>query len=281
MFSNEAIINNFFPSYAVRNELAHVHTLHEVIDALSMIRGDKVGGSSGILPEVVKVCINELLQYLMQIFGSVLERKVVVAWCIIGSSTKKGKLSLSNNRGYALPNKFWYFNTSWWWTNAAKYTKKNVNQSIAQKIDQSRAITLYQSIPLSAKNSRWAKETCLWYQVMSYSPSRMGLYGIHGSHSLSKILGQILTLLQCNNGPKLRNWTNIVHKTLTTPSPTVSMVSPWYAMTAANPGCEKMYMFVCKNNVARLLLNWIILNEEASFSKFFYDSRYRIWRLTK
>ena len=51
--------------------------------------------------------------------------------------------------------------------------KKDTNQSIAQKIDQSQALTLYQSIPLSAKSSRWAKETCPVYQVVSYSPSRM------------------------------------------------------------------------------------------------------------
>ena len=57
-------------------------------------------------------------------------------------------------------NNTWYFNSSRRWMNPAKYTKKNMNQSIAQILYQSQVLTLYQSIPLSAKNSCWAKETC-------------------------------------------------------------------------------------------------------------------------
>ena len=66
-----------FPTYAVGDELANVSTLQEVKDALSMIAEGKAGGSSGILPEMVKVCSDELPQYLVQIFGTVWESKAV------------------------------------------------------------------------------------------------------------------------------------------------------------------------------------------------------------
>ena len=77
MFSNEVI--DSFPSYAVRDELAklNVPTLQEVRDALSMIARGKANGRSGILSEMVKACSDESLQYLVQIFGSVWESKVV------------------------------------------------------------------------------------------------------------------------------------------------------------------------------------------------------------
>jgi len=61
----------------VRDELAGVPTLQEVRDALSLIAGGKAGGSSGIHPEMVKICNDELSGYLVQLFGIVWESKVV------------------------------------------------------------------------------------------------------------------------------------------------------------------------------------------------------------
>ena len=75
MFSEDVI--NSFPSYAVYDGMACVPSLQEVRDVLSLIAGGRVGGSSGILPEMVKICCDELLVYLVQLFSSVWERKVV------------------------------------------------------------------------------------------------------------------------------------------------------------------------------------------------------------
>ena len=68
---------NSFPSCAVHDGMAYVPSLQEVRDALSLIVGGGAGGGSGIFPEMVKVCCNELLVYLVQLFGSVWESKVV------------------------------------------------------------------------------------------------------------------------------------------------------------------------------------------------------------
>ena len=96
-FSNEII--DSFPSYAVCDELANVPTLQEVRDALSMIAWGKAGGNSGILPEMVKVCSDELLQYLVQTFGSVWEKAVPQDWhdALLVPVPKKGDLSLCDD----------------------------------------------------------------------------------------------------------------------------------------------------------------------------------------
>jgi len=104
LFSNEVI--NSFPSYAVRDELAGVPTLQEVRDVLSLIAGGKAGGSSGILPEMVKICNDELLGYLVQLFDVVWESKVVPQDrrdALLVPVPKKGDLSLCDNwRGISL-----------------------------------------------------------------------------------------------------------------------------------------------------------------------------------
>ena len=91
---------NSFPSYAVHDELAGVLTLQEVRDVLSLIAGGKAGGSSGILPEMVKICTDELLGYLVQLFGVVWESRVVPQdWrdALLAPVPKKGDLSLCDN----------------------------------------------------------------------------------------------------------------------------------------------------------------------------------------
>ena len=104
MFSEDVI--NSFPSYGVCDELDCVPSLQEVRDTLSLIAGGKAGGSSSILPEMVKVCCDELLGYLVQLFGSVWESKAVPqGWCdaSLVSVPKKGDLSLCDNwRGISL-----------------------------------------------------------------------------------------------------------------------------------------------------------------------------------
>ena len=52
-----------FPSCDVHYDLAVVASLDEVRHALSLVAGNKAGGRSGILPEMVKVCSDDLLKY--------------------------------------------------------------------------------------------------------------------------------------------------------------------------------------------------------------------------
>ena len=104
LFSDEVI--NSFPSYAACDELAGMPTLQEVRDALLLIAGGKAGGGSGILPEMVKICNDELLGYLVQLFGIVWESKVVPQdWrdSLSVLVPKRGDLSLCDNwRGISL-----------------------------------------------------------------------------------------------------------------------------------------------------------------------------------
>ena len=104
MFSEDMIIS--FPSCVVRDGMACVLSLQEVRDALSLIAGGRAGGGSGILPEIVKVCCDELLVHLVQLFGSVWESKVVPQdwWdALLVPVPKKGDLSLCDNwRGISL-----------------------------------------------------------------------------------------------------------------------------------------------------------------------------------
>ena len=68
----------------------------------------RAGGSSGILPEMVKACCDELLVYLVQLFSSVWESKVIPqVWhdTLLVPIPKKGDLSLYDNwRGTNLLN---------------------------------------------------------------------------------------------------------------------------------------------------------------------------------
>ena len=56
-----------FPSSNVHSELADVPSLDENRNALSLIAGNKNGGINGILSEMVKVCSDELLSYLLDL----------------------------------------------------------------------------------------------------------------------------------------------------------------------------------------------------------------------
>ena len=69
---------NFFPSYAIRDGMACVPSIQEIRDVLSLIAGCRAGGGSGILSEMIKVCCDESLVYLVQLFSSVWESKRTV-----------------------------------------------------------------------------------------------------------------------------------------------------------------------------------------------------------
>ena len=91
-----------------------------------MIAGSKADGSSGILPEMVKICTDELLQYLVQIFGSVWNKVVPQDWldALLVPVLKKGDLFLCDNwRGISLLdvvgkvfvlNLFYNVYSQWW-----------------------------------------------------------------------------------------------------------------------------------------------------------------------
>ena len=95
-----------FPSYDVCDDMAIVPAMEEVRTALSHLTGNRAGGSSGILPEMVKVCSNELLEYLVKLFTHVWNSgSVPQDWrdALLIPVPKKGDLSLCDNwRGISL-----------------------------------------------------------------------------------------------------------------------------------------------------------------------------------
>ena len=80
--------------------MANAPAMEEVRTALSHIAGNRAGGSSGILPEMVKVCSNELLEYLVKLFTRVWNTgSVPQDWkdALLIPVPKKGDLSLCDN----------------------------------------------------------------------------------------------------------------------------------------------------------------------------------------
>ena len=89
-----------FPSYDVQDGMANAPAMEEVRTALSLITGNRAGGNSGILPEMVKVCSDELLEYLVNLFTHVWNsRSVPQDWkdALLIPVPKKGNLSLCDN----------------------------------------------------------------------------------------------------------------------------------------------------------------------------------------
>ena len=60
-----------FPSCDVHDDLADVPSLDEIRNALSLVAGNKADGKRGILPEIVKVCSDDLWKYLLDLFTGV------------------------------------------------------------------------------------------------------------------------------------------------------------------------------------------------------------------
>ena len=80
--------------------MANTPAMEEVHNALSNITGNRAGGSSKILPEMVKVCSNELLEYLMKLFSHAWNsRSVSQDWkdALLIPVPKKGDMSLCDN----------------------------------------------------------------------------------------------------------------------------------------------------------------------------------------
>ena len=75
---------------------------------MSIVAGNKAGGRSDILPEMVKVCSDDLLKYLLDLLISVWDAGCVPQeWrdASLVSVPKKGDLSLCDNwRGISLLN---------------------------------------------------------------------------------------------------------------------------------------------------------------------------------
>ena len=88
---------NSLPFYGSHDNLANISTMDEVQGTLCHIFGNKVGGSSGILPEMVKVCSGDLLKCLLKLFTHVWDSRKIPHDCkdaLLILVPKKGDLLL-------------------------------------------------------------------------------------------------------------------------------------------------------------------------------------------
>ena len=102
-FDEEVIGNQM--QYPVREHMCEPPTEDEIIEAMDHIKKNKAGSSNGILPEMVKACGANILEYIQDLFGTVWhegvpqERKDALLIPI----PKKGDLSQCDNwRGISL-----------------------------------------------------------------------------------------------------------------------------------------------------------------------------------
>ena len=64
-----------------RTELAVPPTEEEVMEAIGKLKGGKAGGRNGILPEMVKSCGGQLMDYMLDLFQTVWsEQQVPEEW---------------------------------------------------------------------------------------------------------------------------------------------------------------------------------------------------------
>ena len=56
--------------HPVREELAQPLVDNEVMETLSKLKGNKAGGKTGILPEMLKCCGAVMMEYLLDLFGT-------------------------------------------------------------------------------------------------------------------------------------------------------------------------------------------------------------------
>ena len=88
--------------YDARDDTANVPTMLEEHTVLCHIAGNKVGGRSGILPEMVKVCSGNLLECFVKLFTHVWDmysRGIPQDWkdVLLNLVSKKRNLSLCDN----------------------------------------------------------------------------------------------------------------------------------------------------------------------------------------
>ena len=92
--------------YPERSELADPPTEEEVVEALRKMKVGKAGGKSGILPEMVRGCAGQLMDFILDMFHTVWsEQRVPHDWrdALLVPIPKKGDLSLCDNwRGISL-----------------------------------------------------------------------------------------------------------------------------------------------------------------------------------
>ena len=62
---------NSAEKYPVRSDLDDLPTEEEVMEAMGKLKGRKAGGKSGILSEMVRGCIGEIMDYILDMFPTV------------------------------------------------------------------------------------------------------------------------------------------------------------------------------------------------------------------
>ena len=89
-----------------RTKLAVSPTEEEVMEAIGKLKGGKAGGRNGILPEMVKSCGGQLMDYMLDLFQTVWsEQHVPKEWrdALLVPIPKKGDLTQCDNwRGISL-----------------------------------------------------------------------------------------------------------------------------------------------------------------------------------
>ena len=86
----------------VREELALPLVEDEVMEALGKLKGNKAGGKTGILPEMLKYCGAVMMEYILDLFGTVWkEERVPNEWrdalLVLMPIPKKGDLPICGN----------------------------------------------------------------------------------------------------------------------------------------------------------------------------------------
>ena len=94
------VVNAVSDEYPVRGELADAPTEEEVMEAMGKLKLGKDDGKSGILPEMVRGCGGELMDYILDMFHNVwMEQRVPQEWrdALLVPIPKKGDLTQCNN----------------------------------------------------------------------------------------------------------------------------------------------------------------------------------------
>ena len=102
-FDDEVIGNRMH--FPVREHMCEPPTEDEIIEAIDHLKRNKAGGSNGILPEMVKVCGANILEYIQDLFDTVWHEGVPQEWkdALLIPIPKKGDLSQCDNwRGISL-----------------------------------------------------------------------------------------------------------------------------------------------------------------------------------
>ena len=89
----------------MREELAQPQAEDEVMEALGKFKGNKAGGKTGMLPEMLKCCGDVMMEYILDLFETVWKERVPDEWrdALLVQIPKKGELMICGNwRGISL-----------------------------------------------------------------------------------------------------------------------------------------------------------------------------------